>query len=449
MAGKERMAEVIRQQRAPSKAKKILYQLLEGKQLTPEGLKWLFLALDPFHDTEIDPVGLPDGQCTRSLVQCIRKTTTITKPTSLSTGETWDCRVDITPFIQQWNATIGNASLNPGVVLTAGLAPSNLAGSARLTAGVSALKFKTGDPLGAGVTYESNYDLLLQATDDPRRVVAIAFEVENTTPELYKGGTVHYYRFPTTLDKKANYYTVGGALSQSAQIATGFPVALSDVVKDPNTETRKASEGAYVVGTFLDVDNQPFCGYQPGSVSLSQWTNNVPNQTVLWRQTLGLNPADNDLRLQGINHAGAWFTGLNENSTLTITVKYIIEDLVPISDNVYPLTRNTPPRDNLALEIYSQALAKVPVGVPVSENPLGEWFNTVMDAIANYAPKIGSVVPGLGSIIGSGVGALASAAGGINRSLAKAEKQKVKPAAKKTPPPVPPRPKPKDRKSVV
>jgi len=69
------------------------------------------------------------------------------------------------------------------------------------------------------------------------------------------------------------------------------------------------------------------------------------------------------------------------------------------------LAAPSPEMDTVALECYSQAMRTMPAGVPVSENPLGEWFSKVIDGIgsvgSSIAPLVGMAHPGAGAALGA------------------------------------------------
>jgi len=95
----------------------------------------------------------------------------------------------------------------------------------------------------------------------------------------------------------------------------------------------------------------------------------------------------------------------------------------------------------VALEIYSHAMAMLPAGVPVGENPLGEWFDTVMDVIAAALPTIGTALtpffPPSGPIA-AGAAAGAKAAKDWNKNNREAASRAKGTVKKSKPLPVPP-----------
>jgi len=115
--------------------------------------------------------------------------------------------------------------------------------------------------------------------------------------------------------------------------------------------------------------------------------------------------------------SGAYFTGLNTNTTLDVTVRLYIEVLpTQLNQGLLVLSEPCPPADPRALELYSKVIGDLPPGVPVGMNADGSWFKDVLKTIASYAPTIGgalgSVIPG-GALIGKGVGKAAEMLAGM------------------------------------
>jgi hypothetical protein len=99
---------------------------------------------------------------------------------------------------------------------------------------------------------------------------------------------------------------------------------------------------------------------------------------------------------------GSIFTGLSNETTLQVTVKYYVERIPTVSDpDLLVLSRPSPQYDPMAVEIYSRAMSELPVAVAVGENPLGEWFNDVLDTVSEFAPALGSVFGPMGAAAGS------------------------------------------------
>lgn len=437
---------VLSEQRMPRKARAILAKLVAARQLTPEGLVWLFQSLDGFHDTELPATGLPDGQNSRSLVQTIRRQMIVTAPVGLAAGAKFDARIDITPLTQCYTTTAPQDCLVAALVVS-GAMPAGTPGTQQFFPGVTVHTLPSVDPFISNLgSHFSLNNVALPLSNAPRRIVSVAFEAVNTTPALYRGGTVMAYRTPTAMvEGVASAGIAPFAPVANLTVAMGLPITFADITKDPRTLTWGAEEGAYVNGAFYDVQNMPFPQFDNKIAVLATRGVNYNGDVCFARAVQG--GGTYDYRLQPIHYGGAWFSGLDANTTLQVTVKYTVEDLLNVQEANFPLTRLTPPADPVALEIYSRAVAALPVGCRVSENPLGEWFNEVMQGIADYAPGILSGIPVVGGLIGTGVGLAARAAKGINQNLQAREqrepKKKAAPAAaaarRPAPPPLPAR----------
>ncbi len=111
--------------------------------------------------------------------------------------------------------------------------------------------------------------------------------------------------------------------------------------------------------------------------------------------------------------SGCVFTGHTLTQTFQVTVKYYFERL-PTTTNpdLIVLTKVPAPHDPVVLEIYSRAMWTLPIAVMVKENPLGEWFEDVLNAVSSVLPTIGTALSSFfppAGVIGSGLGGIAKA----------------------------------------
>lgn len=81
----------------------ILQKLVEQKTISPAGLSWLTLAVDPWHDNSVqDFKGLPDQGIGKSVTFQVVQEYSISKnnsPGVLPAGN-WSCRIGNFPFLQ-------------------------------------------------------------------------------------------------------------------------------------------------------------------------------------------------------------------------------------------------------------------------------------------------------------------------------------------------------------
>lgn len=375
--------------------------------MTSEALCWLTNATDPFHDTAVTPCGYPDTNTCNTIVQQYTFTTTVTSA-GLPEAPTYDVHVFSLPYVTATAASIlSNAEYNPNTQRTT---PSLISG-VPLFGGVNAVAMAAGSSLDGATTFTIQPSIRAPTNIGGQlRMIGAAFEVVNTTPELYKGGAVTCYRSPSTVTRNSFVRAVGPPTFNSPVTTIASPpYTQASAQLYPTSRTWAAEEGCYSIST-MSTDENPFqmlsgqslMMYAPPSSQQIAASSNVPCwytgasvEAVNQKPPVVVVPFD-------IN--GAIFTGLNFNSTLQITSRYYYERIPTISEpDLLVLTRNPTPYDPVALELYTRTMTELPVAVMVKENPLGEWFNDVLGAIADIAPIVGTALgqPALGAAVGS------------------------------------------------
>jgi hypothetical protein len=216
------------------------------------------------------------------------------------------------------------------------------------------------------------------------------------------------------------------------------PSTLAEAAIYPGTVTWGAEDGIYQTFTMSEVEN-PVINPTPYRSVIADLPNSViwlPNSSAFTSYGNHSLPYDT---------CGSMFTGLTPQTTLHLSVRYYVEKFPNANDQtLLSLTRPSPPYDSFALELYSKVLDRLPVAVPVGENPLGEWFRDILDAVATNAGAIGkslgSFFPpaeAIGGIIGGAAQGINSILGPREDAKGKKKQQPNKPASK--PQPRPPR----------
>jgi len=406
--------------RAPRKARAILNRLVQSRQLTESGLNWLVEITDPMHDSEIRTVGYPDLTTTRTLTQCFTYTVNVSAP-GLTGTSTWDCHTlfcPITPAgngIQQLTPYQCTAATN---VLSSAGSGSNLVSGWNVISGINGMDiFST---TGTSMTTSGSLIMPATAVSGEYRLIASSLEVVNTTPELYRGGSVTSWRSPNLKPQNSYCYLSAATTTLPTTIVCGNAPATNQANAQlfPASRTWGADQGVYQIISMTDIENpMVMAGVTPPPLFVQAPSNaqvvansNVPS----WGWSGGIsgtggvqlnNAGQLTASIVPFNWQGAMFVGLNANSTLQITARYIIERAPSVSEPQF-LVLAQPPSDYdpTALEIYTRVVTELPVGVPVGENPLGEWFNDVLEAVEEYAPKVGAMFGPAGSFIGKGLG---------------------------------------------
>lgn len=408
------------QMKTNRRAQAIVNRLLGEKKLTAEGLAWLTLATDPFHDTDIQAMGYPDLNTCNSITQCFTLTQTIRAP-STAVGGIWDAHVffnpisRLEPMISGPNETVlepMNFAAKTGEVFLPVL------GGARFNSGFNVVS------MPAGLTYvDAGATQAAASLSYPRsgstgqfRLVGAGFEVVNTTPVLQRGGSVTCYRQPSHTNARSCSVWVANVNDYQQQVNTFMlpPLSQSEAQLIPTSKTWGAEDGVYSVcaqsseiNPFLvPMGSLPFQQLAPSLSDLSPLVNRpaYTYRTAIVNGSRGSTLLLAKLLPYDLN--GSIFTGLSPETTLQVTVKYYIERIPTVNDpDLLVLSRPSPQYDPMAVEIFSKTLSELPVAVKVGENPLGEWFNDILDVVSEFAPSLGAVFGPMGAAAGATLGA--------------------------------------------
>jgi hypothetical protein len=417
----------------------ILANFEKTGKMTPDGRVWFKQMLDLYADVKEKPVGYPDVEGSGSVVYRIQQSVTVPAPTSAGTGA-WDCHVFTLPECTNSAAsgattggpTFGNfqggtiAGSATGVQITAA-GQGSAVGPISIWAGAAGSRSWTNSAgnTASGDTYATfNLDSVLGGSG---RIVSMGFEVINTSAELYDSGAVTCYRMPQAINKESYAaYTNGAAVSPRLYNSSRSPATtIAEAILVPNSVQWKAKEGAYVNATMTVPENPPM-GLQAagrifkynntltGTGATASVPVNVSIDTTTATSTTS-SGVTSFCQPTPFDTSGAYFTGLNTNSTLQVNMTVVYEKFpVPSEVSILPLAQPSPAYDPVALKLYALTLSKLPPGCAQSENPLGEWWGKVMSGLGKILPIAGMalnfVVPGAGAI-GTGLGAAASAAG--------------------------------------
>jgi len=385
------------------------------------GADWCISALDPFHDSALNDLrGLPDGNCMKSVVEIVTSAATVSCPSTITTG-TWECQLNM------WNWHTGQ-SLLPGFVSgptinSSAAAQQGLTVFADPTTGVNAIQaggltwstgasgFTNGFGKAQGIITPANAYIF-----GNYRVIGQAFEVRSIGPALYRSGASYLWRLPTpdADDSPVGNYQVSGTgvTQQPAKIyqIDQMPLNINDAELIPDTVMLKAEEGCYIVSRFnnlcTSVSNDPLVvPVMRGSATVnidgrnnpvySAWiplssTNQLTVGTSVWVNQ----PTINHVQVSSFDQCGAMFTGLSLQDVLELRVRWIIEKFPTIDEpTIMILATPSPQYDPVAIEAYSKIIYKLPVGVPVRENGLGDWFRQAASTLGSVAGPILSALP--------------------------------------------------------
>jgi len=419
------------------RAQSVLSRLVTNEVLTPAGKDFLTAALDPMHDLPLSNLkGWPDIESTASIVRCVKQTQTVKTPYGAGSGN-WDCLISLWPFLNSVSCNLYSHT-NNCIGTGGGVLTFDLGGLQMWTnASGSPMFLNTGSL--AQITLPASY------TQGSGRIVGIGFEVVNTTAEIYKQGQVTVFRQPqpSLISQYVAVTQVGGAAS------TGSGASCYSIRAPPTDQPTAmllagsrqwlAGDGCYVVGAFAGSDNPPVpVNYNQPFIIADEVASTPDNasstSTVMFPQFAfsgpgGIVKSFPTQKLYPLHTGGAYFTGLSEQSTLSVTLNVYVETFPSPTEDIVTLATPSAEFDARALEIFSHALNTMPVGVPADMNGFGDWFAGVISQVSKW---IAPTLAASGNPLGVGIGALASGAGALadNYLAAQTPKSKPKPQAK-------------------
>lgn len=475
------------QTRAPRQAKNMLDQLVTSKVLSPDGYNFVLQNVDGFHDRSFPPTGEPDICTARSVTRCIQTSQEV----SFSGSGQWDLDIffnPLTPGVGLQPAHAGDPTTEYAAYTYAANGGVDYGGNAVNTTTLASTMNVIQAPAGvdwkadtsASCSQLSTIGLPNTVCNDQFRLVGCAYEVTNTTPELYRGGSVSCYRSPSNPTMSYNWFTNWNstamststvvskdkrsslpmtkvedalAVTTSPQGVSGPVVSLppsnlSDINFLPGSLTWGAEEGVYQIVTRNDVANPPLnVGSSFAKMCDPYGSGTLGGTRVMWSpypptSIIGSGRCYSNYALP-YDACGCKFTGLDQHATFTIVVRYFVETFpTPSNEVLASLSRPSPKYDPVAFDIYSACMDALPVACTKGENPLGEWFTNVVREVGRLARPVGDAIGTVfppAAAIGRAISSAASSYVGDESSSSAAKAKKKK---KITPPPPTQRPVP-------
>jgi len=415
--------------------------------LTDCGRDWLIGAVDPFHDTPLRIEGYPDVNEASSVVQTVKLSTNIVVPVGIVGN--WDCHIVQFPWLHNtrvWPGSWSNPAYPGGGVF-------NLVGNPT-TGAFGGLMYDA----VASTSPQTNTFLTTDSTSahvnplEPRlapylvgeyRVIGMGFEVINTTSDLNIQGLVTCYRAPfTDIDSAKSALILSQSSGPPVNTVFGWLdcISTSQVPINPGgalllegSKQWKAKEGCYVVSSLnsseIPTGNaacSPVLKLDPADPSFVTNVSDyaiiapagatpVPIPPITPTNTLGL-MAGFPSQTTKFNYAGAYFEGLSNSTTLTLNTVYIIERFPSQLDtDLIVLATPSARCDPQALDLYSEIVRSMPVGVPQRMNGLGDWFAEAVSTASDFIAPVLSAIPlPMAQMASKGV----SVAGAIAKKLA-------------------------------
>jgi hypothetical protein len=365
-------------------------------------MKAFMAAVDPFHDTPIlGHCGWPDYETGPSVVRQFKQSTTVK-----SLGDGGAIMVYTWPILNEAVINQTNRVNNRvDTILVQGSGATSLVGPTTIYnySPAEAAASLTLSPAAGVVSHEIPN---IYFGDGKIRLLGMGFEVHDVTADIYKQGTLTAFEVEQTIDDKETVNIVAQnipplpnplsksylATSTEVCLMQRFPSTLDQIMIFPTSEQWDAREGAYVVVPFNGDNDSTYAEYrQPWINAFNLVGPDLPNNISSPSSTRFLGDFD-DNQTTGqqmvfypqcyapVNSRGVFLTGLNANSTFTITTCFWIESFPSSTlSPLLPAARPSCPFDPKALALISVVMKKLPIAVPVKDNGLGEWFWEAME----------------------------------------------------------------------
>lgn len=363
------------------------------KAIPQQTMEMISIVTDPYHDRNLRLQGYPDGLSTISTIVRNAVQTTITCPFTLAANETWDFRIFTTPYhyksMSQKEIKLSAVTLNSfswdSTAASYQIGPVNVE-YRKYTAGVISQFILV--PLGQQMPPSQN--------DAQVRTINLAFELHNTTAELYKSGSITSYRLPVSQQRTDNILTnlTGGEkTTPSATFIGAHPATLAQANQMPNSRTWEASKGIYSV-SLPNPNNTYSCEMWQNTI-INLGTPNPTFQSGIYFLTPGLVGETADVTWSPLSCTGmisSIFT--DKNQTFTLDFRQCLE-LTPLANNSALLAFSTtsPQIDHLFLKMYKRMFNSIEPGVPVGFNSAGEWFRRMVGLAKEHLPSLINLLP--------------------------------------------------------
>lgn len=386
---------------------KLLQNVARETGLTESGVAFLKAALDPMHDSIINGLsGWPDGETGPSIVRCVKQSLTFKTPYASGSGN-WNLSVIGWPWLTATNGSIyyrtgSHHAIQP--LLTA----LTYGGVTAYASTSSNFNWIGNVPLDGVLTPVGALSLPGTYHKGFGRLIGYGLEVVDTTAELYKQGLVTTFRVAQGSPQRETSYTIQTSVASGPVNTVRIrapPRSVAEAMLLPGTRQWEAKFGSYAVASFTGSENEAVLPqYEDPHFAYDDATPGVSDVGAIsgWTKTPDVSPTNGayanrvPLKVEQINMSGMFFTGLNENSTLTLKWNVFYETFPgPDEPEILVLARPPADYDLLALEILKREILRMPVACYAGMNPNGEWFWEIVNDIADFAPILASVVPGM------------------------------------------------------
>ena len=338
---------------------------------------------DPFPDSALNASGWPMMAGQNTVPMALTDYLNISAPVGVTT--TWNFKVAFIPTAGNYNSSqYNNWDRASGQVGTA-------SATATILGQFNVWTWKAEDAEPDWLKVPPNQIITL----DPRsswslsRICAAGFELINTSTDLYRGGMYYGWRAPSmTSDMNCSLVSNPTATTLSVyKLFSGVPASLSAIINLNTTVVGSARDGIGVFSLPMEAEN-PLIPSLPMNIFL---VNDMNSAACVIR--VPANAATTNF--YPWMPCGAYVTGLAQQATFQLKSRVFYENVPDAASStlLQAIARPSVPHSFLAQELMAKMLVHMPCGFDYKENPFGEWFAKVLDALSMAAPIVGQLFP--------------------------------------------------------
>lgn len=392
-------------------------------EISQDAKNWALSCLDPYHDYQLGLEGLPDERCAPSVVQMHNQSVSITIPTSAAGGN-WDCKVTYTGFNTSIDAAsaiemIRVASAGNHTYASNALATGTRFGSFTVGCSAAGAGFPTG-VLNAGDT-TLQYGSIKGA--DRSRLIAVAFEIHNTTAEIYRQGSLTVAQIPDPGEDAGTILysdSTAAVKSVSAQSdrAPKFCSMLANLQAVPGSQTWPVAKGVYAIPRMTNIPRNvqtfPVGAASSGNgsngrVAITYGTDNytaTAEPSGYFTDGAVKTPVFQPCVPSGFSPLEVYMSGLSPETTLTLTMRTVVEYFPSCDSTLLPLATPSPGYEPMIFKLYNEVCKQAPYAVPVAQNSAGDYFKKVLGVAGTLASALGPLAgPYAPVVMGAGAAA--------------------------------------------
>lgn len=354
-------------------------------KITQETMDQIAMVTDPYHDKNLRLSGYPDGTTVTSTLRRQAGQTTINGQFVLGPGESWDFTVFTTPLHYQTEMLVRGTGvyangLTGVLVDKVKVGPVNI--MYRHWDNAGEIKARVLAPLGELIALSTN------ETRGPTRTVALAYELHNTTAELYKSGALTSYRNNVEGERVDLIQPGTPNIPISLTKILTLPSTLEDVQMLPNCRTWEAADGAYSVS--LPPPDNPYCSSNFQNICIYNGfelqTHNIWAYCPLLAQRI---PSWSKLSTTGT--MSSRFT--NNDQTFTLDFRQVLEIAPVVRSTLLAFATTSPAQNPVFLKLYKRMFNSIEAAVPVHYNSAGEWFRRIVKLAKEHLPAVIHLLP--------------------------------------------------------